>query len=310
MEVVISTSKVNSYGSRVMTEGIDVEQYKRNPIVLWMHSRPYGISEKEPLPIGKMTDIRVEEDKLIGRIEFDESDEFAQKIKNKYDKGILNMVSAGLEVVELSDDPALILQGQKRMTIKRSKLREVSCVDIGANDDSLRLYFDGKMSENAGAIDSIVPLLNDNELNKNDMNEIVKLLNLASDASEQNILTAITQLKEENERLKNEQEEERNKRIEMMLDEAVKDKRLSAEQRDTFALIGRTNGEEVLKKALSELKKVEIPAINDIIKNGKKADMELSAEMWDKMDKEGTLLALKQNDRAKYDALFKAKFGK
>ena len=144
MEVVISTSKVNSYGSRVMTSGIDVKQYKRNPIVLWMHSRPYGMSENEPLPIGKMTNLRVEEDRLIGTIEFDENDEFAKKIKSKYESGILNMVSAGLEVVELSDDPNLILPGQKRMTIKKSKLREVSCVDIGANDDSLRLYYGDK----------------------------------------------------------------------------------------------------------------------------------------------------------------------
>ena len=41
MEVVISTSKLNSYGSRVLTEGIDTKQYKKNHIVLWMHNRPW-----------------------------------------------------------------------------------------------------------------------------------------------------------------------------------------------------------------------------------------------------------------------------
>ena len=36
--------------------------------------------------------------------------------------------------------------------------------------------------------------------------------------------------------------------------------------------------------------------------------MELSAQMWDKMDKDGTLLYLKQKDRETFDKLFKAKF--
>ena len=313
MEVVISTSKVNSYGSRVMTSGIDVKQYKRNPIVLWMHSRPYGMSENEPLPIGKMTNLRVEEDRLIGTIEFDENDEFAKKIKSKYESGILNMVSAGLEVVELSDDPNLILPGQKRMTIKKSKLREVSCVDIGANDDSLRLYYGDKINENAEGIDSIVPLLSDYKNNKKDkeMNEVAKQLNLADKASERDILDAVIKLKQENEELKKQREDEKEKRINAMLDEAIKDKRLSKEQRETFALIGKTNGEEVLKNALASLKPAaEIPQINDLLKKEKKEDMELSVEMWDKMDREGTLLSLKQNDREKYDALFKLKFGK
>ena len=313
MEVVISTSKVNSYGSRVMTAGIETEQYKRNPIVLWMHSRPYGMSESEPLPIGKMTNLRVVEDRLIGTIEFDDKDEFAKKIKSKYESGILNMVSAGLEVVELSDDPNLILPGQRRMTIKRSKLREVSCVDIGANDDSLRLYYVDKMNENAEGIDSIVPLLSDYKNNKKDkeMNEVAKQLNLADKASEREVIDAIVKLQEENKKLKQEREQERERRINAMLDMAINEKRLSKEQRETFALIGKTNGEEVLKNALKELKPAaELPKINDLLKKEKKEEIELSAEMWDKMDREGTLLSLKQSDRETYDKLFAVKFGK
>ena len=39
-EVIISTSAINSYGSRVLTAGINLKQYKKNPIVLFMHNRP------------------------------------------------------------------------------------------------------------------------------------------------------------------------------------------------------------------------------------------------------------------------------
>ena len=38
-EAVISTSALNAYGTRILTEGLDIEQYKKNPIVLYMHRR-------------------------------------------------------------------------------------------------------------------------------------------------------------------------------------------------------------------------------------------------------------------------------
>ena len=39
MKVVISNSSVNSYGGRVLTTGIDITQYQKNPILLYMHMR-------------------------------------------------------------------------------------------------------------------------------------------------------------------------------------------------------------------------------------------------------------------------------
>ena len=143
-EVVISNSKLNSYGFRVLTEGIDTTQYARNPILLWMHNRPFRGTTDEVLPIGRIENLRIDDDNLIGTPIFDEQDEFAQRIAAKWDAGILKMASAGLEVVELSDDPSMLVQGQRRSTVTKSKLTEVSIVDIGANDDALALYKDGK----------------------------------------------------------------------------------------------------------------------------------------------------------------------
>ena len=50
-EVIISTEAVNSYGSRVLTDGIDLSQYERNPVLLWMHRRSW---EPGAMPIGKV----------------------------------------------------------------------------------------------------------------------------------------------------------------------------------------------------------------------------------------------------------------
>ena len=63
-EVIISTEAVNSYGSRVLTAGIDLSQYERNPVLLWMHRRCW---EPGAMPIGKVENLRIEDGKLIGQ---------------------------------------------------------------------------------------------------------------------------------------------------------------------------------------------------------------------------------------------------
>ena len=162
-EVVISNGSLNSYGFRVLTEGIDITQYQRNPILLWMHTRPFRGTTDEVLPLGRMENLHIDGDNLIGTPVFDEADEFARRVKAKWDAGILKMVSAGLRVVEESTDPQVLLQGQQYATVTRSKLIEVSIVDIGANDDALVLYNDKddiiNLAQGKGEID-LTPITN------------------------------------------------------------------------------------------------------------------------------------------------------
>ena len=70
-EAIISTERVNSYGSRVKTDGIDYSQYEKNPILLFMHRR----GRKEDMPIGIMTNLRVENGILYGTPKFDDDTE-------------------------------------------------------------------------------------------------------------------------------------------------------------------------------------------------------------------------------------------
>ena len=59
--------------------------------------------------------------------------------------------------------PQNVVQGQTRPTVTRSKLVEVSIVDVGANDDALqvRLYSGGKLLTLAqGEDNDLLPLLN------------------------------------------------------------------------------------------------------------------------------------------------------
>ena len=237
-KVVISTPSLNSYGTRVLTSGIDIEQYKKNPILLYMHRR----GEREDAPIGRVEDVHIEVDKLVGSLVFDEKDDFARKVAQKWADGFLRMVSAGLTIIELSDDPAVLLPGQRRMTITKSKLDEVSVVDIGANDDALALYnAEGGRITLAQGDDLLLPLLQTTPTpnTSQSMNEkIVLALGLSKEATEEQVLGAIAQMKEKSEA----SDKLTLSLVTAQVDEAIRQGRISAEARETYLQIGLTLG--------------------------------------------------------------------
>jgi hypothetical protein len=267
MKVVISNSKINSYGFRVLTEGIDLTQYRRNPVLLYGHNR-YN------LPVGRMENLLIEGDNLIGEPVFDEKDEYAMKIKNKWDNGFLKMASAGLDIIEISAEKKHLLVGQTRETVTRSKLVEVSIVDIGANDDALALYRDGKTLElSAGNLNLNIPEIefknNFNNQKEDEMKTIALKLGLPETATETEILVKIgaLQLSAQNaESLQKEVEKQRERAIEVEVDAAIKLKRITGDKRDHFVGLGKTSGIEVLKTTLELMQPAVKPT--DVIKSG------------------------------------------
>ena len=254
--VVISTSSLNSYGSRVLTSGIDITQYQRNPVLLYMHRR----YSREDAPIGRVENVRVDGDRLLGDLVFDEKDDFGKKVAQKWADGFLRMVSAGLSIVELSDDPMYLLPGQKRMTITKSKLDEVSVVDIGANDDAIALYNEagGRITLSQGDNSPDLPLLKDstNPNNKKVMNEKIALaLGLSTDATDEQAVSAIARLKSEADQAK----QLKLSLINEQLASAVQYGKLPKEQEEIYRQIGLTMGSETLRVTLSTLSTLSAP---------------------------------------------------
>lgn len=259
-ETVISTSRLNSHGFRVLTEGIDTEQYRKNPVLLWMHTRPFRGTTDEVLPLGRMENLRVDGDRLIGTPVFDQNDDFARKVADKWEQGILKMVSAGLEVVEESSEPELIVAGQRYATVTRSKLVEVSIVDIGANDDALALYRDDRLIDlkQDGALAKTLTLVGlkgeKKELepikNNKPMKEIALKLGLPEGATREEILTAVGGLQEQNRTLKAAQEAAAVKSVELAVDQAVADGKITADKRQHFIELGKKAGLESLSETL------------------------------------------------------------
>lgn len=308
-EVVITNSNLNSYGSRVITSGIDLTQYKRNPILLWMHNRPFSGRKDEVLPLGYVDNLRTDGDNLIGTPVFDQKDEFARQIESKWDSGILKMVSAGLDVVELSDDPALLLPGQRRMTLTRSKLVEVSVVDIGANDDAIALYKDGvRLNLSSGDNCEIPLLLNKSDQEKVNMKTIALKLGLPETATETEILAAIGKLQQnagETETLRTELDTLRLAGITSVVDNAIREKRITEDKREHFLNLGKSAGTAVLKETLELMEPARRPS--DFIRRGGPAGEH--AEFKKLSDVPADQILEVRKNRPEYIRLFKAEYG-
>lgn len=314
-EVIISTSGLNCYGSRVLTSGIDLTQFQKNPLLLWMHRRGF---DRDAMPIGRIDNLRTDGDRLIGTPVFDQSDEFAKKIENKWENGFLRMASAGIEIIETSDAPEYLLQGQTRRTITRCKLEEVSIVDLGGNDEALQLYdTSGKMLRlAAGEVSGVLPLLeldskkedtNDNSNNqlKLRMNEeILQLLGLPETATEQEAVSALRLLKETADRA----EALQLASITALVNAAVAERRITEDKKEHFVNLGKTAGIENLRITLELMQPTKKPMDvihqhSDRLAGGHKTYTKLSEVPADEV------LELKNENPTEYARLYKAEYG-
>lgn len=312
-ETVISNSSLNSYGFRVLTSGIDLTQYQRNPILLWMHSRATWGRTDDVLPLGRMENLRVDGDNLIGTPMFDENDEFARKIKAKWESGILKMVSAGLRVIEESDDPAVLVQGQRYATVTKCKLLEVSIVDIGANDDAIVLYDDQDRRINLSQGDNgvcLTPINNQNiHLNTNEMElkQIALALGLAESATEQEVLARAGQLcKDAGEvaKLRKAAEEQQNEALAALVDSAVSEGRFAADKRNHFLELGKKVGLKALQETIDLMKPAQRPStVINPANPGAGGYKKLSDVPADKLEE------LRSNQPDEYKRLYAAEYG-
>ena len=326
-EVIISTEAVNSYGTRVLTSGIDLEQFKRNPVLLWMHRRAF---DGESMPIGKIDNLRVEEGKLIGTPVFDQNDEFARKIESKWESGFLRMASAALEPIEVNPDPALALEGQTRATVTRCKLIEVSIVDIGGNDEALQLCgADGKQLKLAAGEDApALPLLklnkpeptpenepgegeeinNNNKQLKTAMNkDQLILLGLPEDASDEQVTAALQLMKTKADSA----ETLRLAAVTQCVDQAIADKKILAAQRDHYIKLGKAAGAEMLADTFKTMpiqrKPTDVLNLSQQSAPGAGSQPKAYAKLSDVPQSE--LIALRKDQPAEYMRLYKEEYG-
>jgi HK97 family phage prohead protease len=132
MDFIITDESVNRYGWRLLVEGINLEPFKQNPVCCVEH---FTLT----MPIGKWKNLRIEEKKLIGTVEFDKNDPEAVKLYWKYKDGYMNAVSLHVLPLEESDAKQYILPGQKYATLVTSELIEISLVTVPGQKNAVKL---------------------------------------------------------------------------------------------------------------------------------------------------------------------------
>ena len=302
--VRITNESVNSYGFRVLTSGIDLEQYRRNPVLLYMHERGNVI--------GYVKDLQVENGEVTGELVFDEASELSIRCKKQFEVGSLRMVSVGLDPKETSGAPELLLEGQTRPTVTKSKLVEVSLVDIGANDDAIRMYNEGTAIELGKDGNCLLPLLSNNPINQTtmDLKKLALQLGLPETADEATVLTKIAELQKEagaSVTLKAENDKLKLAGITTLVDKAITEKKITVENKEHFLNLGKTIGAEELEKTLAAMSpNVKLSGIINH-QGGSPAQQGSYTKLSEVPETE--LLRMRQEDKETYKRLFKAEYG-
>ena len=135
-EFCLTDNSVNVYGYRLLTEGLDLAQYKKNPIGFMMHEREGGV-------LVKWEDFRTEGDKLFGKPVINLSHPKGEAIAAQVENGFINAASMGKIIcLAATDDASLKMEGQTGPTVTKWFPREISFVDIPGNHNALANLYD------------------------------------------------------------------------------------------------------------------------------------------------------------------------
>jgi HK97 family phage prohead protease len=127
---ILSDASVDRMGDSINAAGWQLDSYRRNPVVLWAH-------DSSSPPIGRMTNIFVANEKLMGDVQFApvSAYPFAETIYNLVTEGFIKAGSVGFIPIEwkFADDKSRPMG----IDFKRQELLEFSVVPVPANANAL-----------------------------------------------------------------------------------------------------------------------------------------------------------------------------
>lgn len=302
---VLSDESVNAFSYRVLTAGIQLGQFEKNPVMLYAH-------EHALLPIGVWENVRVDKDRLLADAKFDDGDSFAQEVARKVDEGILKCCSIGFDILGIDESDEQKLPGQVGPTVTKSLLLECSICPIGANRNSMRLSSEPGISSPAlkiGARMTLTKIQGDNpsinlnsleEMTEQEKQEMEHLRNLVSQLT--NEKTTLTQ---ERDNAVAEVKRVRDAEIETLLSAAVKDGRIGEGEKATWKEMLSVTPESA-KVALSKMH--PRTSLNQMLESNK-GKGEFAGKSWQELDRSGKLAAFKAADPEGFKALYRETFG-
>ena len=316
---VLHDESVNTYGFRMLTSGANLEEFKKNPVMLLNHG-------DWDLPIGRWENIRIEGTQILADPVFDEEDVRAKEVKRKVDHDFIRMASVGAwPPEEKSDAYSLMFQGQTLPTVTKWTVREASIVTIGANHNALAFY--DRNSEKVIDLNdktNLIRLMDSNNLKtKIKMSVLTGILNLQDNSGEAEIAAAVQgiirnadRLKTENEtltaaidKINKEKKAEQKTEAVTLTDNAIRTGLYDAKGRETLLKLFDVDFEGTKTMLAAIPRRAGVVSQLNI---GGKASVELGGwteKSWDELDKAGKLVALKDSAPDLYKSKFKERFG-
>ena len=193
IEMIGSTENADRVGDRMFMSGVQLQNYLKNPVVLANHN--YGSDEK-PTVIGKALEVRVQDNQLLFKIQFAETDN-AMDWFYLYANGYMNASSIGFTPIEYTANDF----GGYDFT--QWELLELSLVAVPCNQNAIqRAYKEGHIKSLYENIKKEELELNEKEIQAlidatvNPLQEKIKTLEEGSEAKELIIKTLEDKLKE------------------------------------------------------------------------------------------------------------------
>lgn len=290
--VLCDGSVKNSYGFRTNVDGINLDRFKTNPVMLYGHD-----SWNLDSVIGRWENIRVEGGKLMADAVFDVDTEKGKDVAGRVERGFLRGCSMGLRITKF-------VEYEDEDVAEMSELVEASICAIPSDSNAVRLYDDNnkvitleemKLSFN-NPNNNQEPMKKEPEQSENTDSRIVTL-----EAQVQQRDTEIAQLKATISEMKKES-------VESFLTAAVKDGKITEGEKEGFAKLATTDFDTVKSiieskpaKASASLKSMELKHASSSSEDGREKWTYLE---WMKKDPEG-LKSMKANDPERFSELQK-----
>lgn len=119
---IASTEREDRQGEKIKQDGWDLKNFKKNPVLMASH-------RYDQFPIGKVTNIKVEDNRLTFKAIFSEATALALEAKQLVSEGILKAFSVGFIPREYdAKNPSMIT---------KAELLEISLVSIPANPEAI-----------------------------------------------------------------------------------------------------------------------------------------------------------------------------
>ena len=201
---VLSDEQVNSYGFKVATLGINLERFRKNPVMLYQHdvNRVIGRWEQIEVKDGRLTAVPV----------FEQEDDFARSIGKKVENGFIKGASIGMHVQEVDKTGAMPIA-------TRTELFEASVCAIPSNGNALRVLDAGGnlMTEQQIALTLSLP-----HAGTNLAQQLAVVLGLRG-ATDQQLIDAVKQMKQAP--------------INQLIEKSMSEGRFTAHEKDHFTKI-------------------------------------------------------------------------